>query len=331
MTPRFSLRFFHNKDDLLYKHLPRILKLVILLAILNSLAQASSGMLSSFFNSSPSEQTSGSNSAPASSAASAPSNSKQANPNLFGNAPAAPVTSTPPPPSPAAAPVAPLNATLRGIVFFATAPERAMAIILDNNVNLEEGYRSGDWLPDQVAQVKEVHVDHVILEYNGQLETLRLPRDVGMGELLLSTDTQFAPPALPNAISMGSHRPPPPPPVTVVNVPPKTAQNMSDLRSLLLDNPEEAMSLAKFEFMYEDGAFLGVRLFSNKDPTVFEPFGIQSGDIVTHINGIKLTGDPSQLAEFYSQASAMKTVTVRILRYGRDGRLPMMFNFPFAP
>lgn len=198
--------------------------------------------------------------------------------HLFGEAAA-----EAPKPSPVNAPKTRLQLTLRGI-FLSDAPADRMAIIADSK-GRERPYRIGDPIGDS-AVVKEIHPQRVLLERNGRLEALDLPKE----RIVAAQQPQpAAPAALPAARSPARS-----PTRGFGRVDKALATNISTLGQHL-----------RFEPVMVEGKLKGYRVNPKGDSQLLTQAGLAPGDLVTRVNGIPVN-EPDAFAELARQLDEEK-------------------------
>jgi general secretion pathway protein C len=186
--------------------------------------------------------------------------------HLFGAAPVAATSN---------APATSLPLVLTGVFADPVQPSRGQAII-GPSAAAAHLYSVGAAIGGG-AYLHAVYSDRVLLERNGALETLMLPRT-----------------PLPGT----SYTPPPPAANGLLQ-----ASNASVLAGLLRAQP-----------VFAQGKLAGYRIFPQgpQGPRAFQQLGLRPGDLVTSINGTDLD-DPSRAVEILqtlsSSASAQLTVT----------------------
>ncbi len=166
-----------------------------------------------------------------------------------------------------------LSLELRGIL--ATGQGNGSAIISAGSSSIEL-YHVGDTIGNQLATLHQVHADRVILEREGRLETLRLPRG---DELRVDSDR-----------SNTDQRPSEP-----TGSPAPIAANIS--RSRWLEDPQRAMNSLRAQPVLRDGALLGIRVTPTRNQREFERAGLQEGDIITSVQGqqVQDIDDPEEI------------------------------------
>jgi general secretion pathway protein C len=183
--------------------------------------------------------------------------------HLFGEAPTDSETAEVEPVAPVDAPETQLKLTLYG-VFASEDKGEAWAIVADPRGE-EQHYGIGDPLPGG-AELVEVYPDRIILRRSGRYETLKLPQEEKLGG---------AQAAAARAPASASSRTP-------------SGEVLRQYRQTLRNDPQSLMSLVRPQPVRENGQFLGFRLLPGRDKEFLQQVGLQAGDIVTAINGVKL-------------------------------------------
>jgi general secretion pathway protein C len=165
---------------------------------------------------------------------------------------------------PSKAPETKLNLTLKGVLA-ATSMEMASAIIAQGKAGKEEIYSIGDRMPGNVL-IKEIHPEYVVLERGGRLETLKLQKISGVSGIETS-----------NTSSLSSRRAGGSP-----------ATQLKQIRSNILKDPTSFGEYALPVVVKENGKQIGYRLKAQKKGELLAKLGIQSTDVITQINGVKL-------------------------------------------
>jgi general secretion pathway protein C len=194
-----------------------------------------------------------------------------------------------------------LKLVLRGVMASQDS-HTATAIVADPSGH-EDYYTVGKELPGG-ATLKEVHAQYIVLSRSGRLETLRLPTDA-----LKVSNGVLASPA--TAVSPG--------------VAPDAGALLQQYREQFLKNPQSLANLLQGEPYWQNGRLIGYRLRPGRDPGVLEKFGIQSGDVVTAINGVSLT-DPGGRMELLRDMNNATQFNVDLIRGGR----PLSISIPIG-
>lgn len=92
----------------------------------------------------------------------------------------------------------------------------------------------------------------------------------------------------------------------------------SDYRRQLMDNPMSLADVIRISMARDNaGNVIGYSIRPGRDRKQFADFGLQSGDIVTSVNGVMLD-DPSQAMEIYNQLRTAQHASLSIKRGGED-------------
>lgn len=175
------------------------------------------------------------------------------------------------------APETRLRLELLGVL--ASGQGSGSAIISTGGADVEL-YHVGDTIGNQMATLHKVHVDRVILEREGRLETLRLPR----GEELRARGGGA------DAASDREQRSSQP-----AGEPAPTRASVS--RSRWLEDPERTMNSLRAQPVMRDDALVGIRITPTRNEREFERAGLQKGDIITSVQGqlVRDIDDPDKL------------------------------------
>jgi general secretion pathway protein C len=193
-------------------------------------------------------------------------------------------------------PVAPetrLNLNLRG-VFSSDDQKNALAIIASGGTD-ERYYRVGDSIPGG-ATLKAVYPDRVLLERNLQMETLALPKGKDPGIRISVQPVTATSTALIHANS---------------------GAKLNQLRQRILKNPTQLNKMLSARPFSKDGQFVGYRLSLRENAGLARELGLESGDIVTSVNGITLDRPEKGLNALQNLVSAPE-VTLTLLRNGSE-------------
>ncbi len=186
-----------------------------------------------------------------------------------------------------------LPLTLKGLIA-SDRPDTARAIISAPNAG-ELPYAVGATLPGN-AKLEEIHTDKIILSRGGQLETLLLPKDQDGVEF--EAAPMPAPVASNNAEVPGGE---------VIETP-------DDFRDALLDDPESLAGIVNTVPQTDDqGRLIGFKLQPGRDAGFLQRFGLQAGDVLTSVNGIKLDS-PVRALEVIRELGEAAQVNIEILR-----------------
>ncbi|KPJ88634.1 MAG: hypothetical protein AMJ53_16565 [Gammaproteobacteria bacterium SG8_11] len=211
----------------------------------------------------------------------------------------------------ATAPETLLNLKLRG-VFSSQDKELARAIIADAKGE-DESYAIGDEVPGG-AILNDIFEDRVILERNGQLETLKLPVESLPGDTTTAVSGGLPP--------RGGNRVSPAPAAAIDTATADTSEILRHYRDALINDPQSVMGLVRVQPYNKDGKLEGYRIRPGKDRQLLTKFGLRSGDVVKAVNGVPMD-NPIKALEILRDLSTANSVTVDIERNGT----PRSFTF----
>lgn len=197
------------------------------------------------------------------------------------------------------APETKLNLTLKGVLA-AVPMELASAIISQGKAGKEDIYSVGDRLPGGVL-VKEIHAEHVMLERNGRLETLKLQKESGEDDILSSGSDQGS----------GSSR------LRSLTSSASPGEALNEIRSEIMKNPTSFADYALPIVVKENGQQIGYRLEPQKKGELLSELGIQSGDVITQINGVKLDKQQNGISALRKLTTA-SNVNIVVKRNGAE-------------
>lgn len=227
--------------------------------------------------------------------------------HLFGQAQAGRLVEA----SPAPIPVTPLNLRLVGVFFMERGGDRALALIAEGN-GLERGYRIGEPLPGG-ARLQRIQRDHVVVSRGGREEVLKLPK---LGEAAPEVVPMLAPPAAPEPAA----------PEPAASNEPRVidASAVAErLRGEVMTRPQALEDIAFASPYVQNGQFIGFRLRQGRDQKLLRQLGLNSGDVVTEINGSRLNS-PAQGLTLLQEVLSADRINVRVLRNGAE--IPLTFS-----
>jgi general secretion pathway protein C len=202
--------------------------------------------------------------------------------HLFGEAPLAASNG-------ANAPQTSMPLVLTGVIA-ANNPNDGLAI-LGPNAAATKVYAVGDNIPGG-ARLHAVLSDHVLLERDGRLEALALPR-------LISGNA-------------------PPPSLTAAPVAPV----IDRMRELVSRDPGIIGDIMRPEPVFAGGRQQGFRVYPGRDAEAFLRLGLRPGDLVTAIDGTSLD-DPARGAQILSTLGNSSEAHVTVLRNGQQQDLTL--------
>lgn len=184
------------------------------------------------------------------------------------------------------APDTTLSLTLRGIL---SKEEDLNGSAIIEGAGQSKNYSVGQTIEGaDGATLHSVYYDKVLLNRNGRLETLRLPKD-------LTASAGASPMAMPQ------------------RMPPSPQQ--STLREAISENASRLGDIIRPAPHVQEGQVVGFRLNPGRDRAAFEALGFQPGDVVTDINGMVLD-DPSQGLAVVQALGESTQANVTVLRDG---------------
>ena len=189
------------------------------------------------------------------------------NAHLFGTSPTAGTADAPPTTMPL---------VLTGVIAVKGHPNAGQAIMGANAADTKV-YAVGASIPGG-AHLHAVYEDRVLLERNGGLETLMLPR---------------------TALSGVSYAP------------------VSATRADLAHNPDVLAGLLRVQPVFSQGKLSGYRIFpgGQRGTQAFTQLGLKPGDLITAINGTTLD-DPGRALEILQTLSSAGSASITVSRNG---------------
>jgi general secretion pathway protein C len=216
--------------------------------------------------------------------------------HLFGELKAEPAPVEQPVTSEVDAPDTTLPLTLTGVIVEENS-RRSQAHIISGRSGSrgeERNYAVGDEIENaNGATLHAVYRDRVLINRNGQLETLRFD------EARMATASS----------GRIGRMPPPPPPQ-----PEYPADDVS-LRSTVSENSANLTNIFRMAPHLEGDQMIGFRLNPGRDRETFDALGLLPGDVVTDINGIALD-DPSRALQVFDALGESSQASVTVVRDG---------------
>jgi general secretion pathway protein C len=178
------------------------------------------------------------------------------------------------------------NLSLKGTIA-ATPAEMAIAIIADGN-NDEKVYTIGDPVTSG-ANLHAVYADRVVLNENGVLTNLKLPKDFPAGTTIARRNTTTTSRATSNTRSIQA----------------VVAQNVSKLADVIRPTP-----------YFVNGQQQGYRVYPGRNRQQFAALGLRPGDLIKDIDGQALN-DPAQAMQIFQSLDSADQVSVTVERNGQ--------------
>jgi len=184
------------------------------------------------------------------------------------------------------APQTSMPLVLTGIIA-ADDPQNGLAI-LGQSAQSTKVYAVGDNVPGG-AKLHSVFSERVLIERDGRLESLALPRQLSPG----------APP--PSAAAL------------------QTTENpaFERVRRLMTDQPGLIADIMRPTPVLVDGKQRGYRVYPGRNRQAFSRLGLRPGDLVTAINGTPLD-DPSRGPEIFRTLGSSSEARVTVMRNGQQ-------------
>ncbi|MBF0126809.1 MAG: hypothetical protein HQM02_06310 [Magnetococcales bacterium] len=195
------------------------------------------------------------------------------------------------------------NLNLLGILHVEGHPESTRALIATPD-RKERTYATGDTVGDAI--LRTIESGQVILEFQGQQEILRLPRQ----ELPVQQAQQ-------QDGGAGEGR---------VPVTPEARIAINQLWNAFQDKPESLLELVRLEPAYLNGKFAGMRIHPGKESTLLKRLGLEAGDRITRVNGVEWN-EPLQGLTLLGSLGTAKTLQFQVQR-GTD---LLLFEWPRPP
>src|SRR5580698_9601394 len=178
-----------------------------------------------------------------------------------------------------------LPLVLVGIIA-ADNPENGLAILGENAAGAKV-YAVGDNVPGG-AKLHQVLADKVIIDRNGVLESLMLPRALQPGA------------APPSTAALQTEAP-----------------IMDRMRKLITNDPGLMADIMRPQPVFAAGKQKGYRVYPGRNRQAFIRLGLRPGDLVTGINGTPLD-DPNRGAEIFRTLGSSSEARVTVMRNGQQ-------------
>lgn len=194
--------------------------------------------------------------------------------------------------APEDAPATQINLVLSA-VFAANDPTKGLAVI-GESPQAAKVYAVGATVRPG-TRLHSVYLDRVILDRNGNLETLSLPRPSTAG--IAITRSAAAPRAGGN-------------------------QFADNLRRIAETNPTAFAEVVRPQPVFANGVQRGYRVYPGRNRQQFAKLGLQPGDLVLSINGTPLD-DPQRGMEIFNTIGTSDRVSVTVERNGQSQELTL--------
>jgi general secretion pathway protein C len=188
------------------------------------------------------------------------------------------------------APQSNLPLVLVGIIA-ADDPENGLAI-LGENAAAAKVYAVGDNVPGG-AKLHSVLSDKVIIDRNGNLESLMLPRQLQPGA------------APPSTAALQTQTP-----------------VLDRMRKLISDDPGLMADIMRPQPVFAQGKQKGYRVYPGRNRQAFTRLGLRPGDLVMAINGTPLD-DPARGQEIFRTLGSSSEAHITVMRSGQQQDLTL--------
>ena len=179
-------------------------------------------------------------------------------------------------------------------VFAANDPTKGLAVIGESPQSAKVFAVGATVRPG--TRLHSVYLDRVILDRNGQLETLSLPRPSTAG--IAITRSAATPPR------------------------PGGNQFADNLRRIAETNPTAFAEVVRPQPVFANGVQRGYRVYPGRNRQQFAKLGLQPGDLVLSINGTPLD-DPQRGMEIFNTIGTSDRVSVTVERNGQSQELTL--------
>lgn len=179
------------------------------------------------------------------------------------------------------------NLSLKGTVASAV-PEFSVAVIADGN-NEEKVYAIDDSIGSS-AKLHAVYADRVVLNENGVLTNLKLPKEF------------TASVAAPTRRTTSRVR--------------QSASNAQSIQAVVSQNLSKLSDVIRPTPYFVNGQQSGYRVYPGRDRQQFSALGLRPGDLIKDIDGQSLT-DPTQAMQIFQSLGTADQVTVTVERNGQ--------------
>jgi general secretion pathway protein C len=188
------------------------------------------------------------------------------------------------------APPSNLPLVLVGIIS-ADDPENGLAILGENAAGAKV-FAVGDKVPGN-AKLHSVYSDRVVIDRNGTLESLMLPRQLQPGT------------APPSTTALQTETP-----------------VMDRMRKLISDDPGLMADIMRPQPVFAQGKQKGYRVYPGRNRQAFTRLGLRPGDLVMAINGTPLD-DPARGQDIFRTLGSSSEAHITVMRAGQQQDLTL--------
>lgn len=193
------------------------------------------------------------------------------------------------------APETRLDLVLTGVIVNIANQSAQSRALIKNAEGEQNVYAVGDVITGNV-KLHAIHPTRVILDRNGRYETLTL-------EQLSKKDSI-------ERVASGQ-------------LPEEIGQTLDAVRDQVLRNPSKITEYIRLEPAKQNGKLVGYRAYPGPNEALFKKLGLNSGAIITKVNGVSLTNSQSAMKALNKLANAPQiTVTLK----GDNGQRTISVN-----
>lgn len=215
------------------------------------------------------------------------------------------------------APETQLNLALRGVM---AADDKSMSRAIIASGNQAHTYGVDDSVPGG-ATVNDILADRVILNRNGRLEALSLPKH-SMNDAFVPGD-KAPKQADPSVMDMFSRQPQDQNAADKPKFKPSgPTPDPGQLRRMAKQDPAQLTRIARPEPVFENNHMVGFRLNPGRDHGALQAYGLQPGDVVTEINGQPLDNVAKSM-QMLQRMDDSKSITLTIKRNGQTQQVQL--------
>lgn len=189
----------------------------------------------------------------------------------------------------------------------AGSPDVSMAIVRDKRNQAVQIYRLGEQVLE-MATLMVIERLRIVVERNGRQEEIVMSEDASKVQPKSEAPAAAAPAGQPT-----------------VDVVERGANNFvidKEQFGTMLDDLGPLLSSARVVPNFKDGVIDGYKIFAIKKGSLYEKIGLQNGDIIDTINGLKIE-TPDRAVQMFQQLRSEQTFTVDVRRDGQ----PQQFSY----
>ncbi len=184
----------------------------------------------------------------------------------------------------------------------------------------QDQYAVGDELPIDKVKVAKILRDRVVLENKGRYELLLLHDDNGLNAVPAGRNSAGEPPVAASSRRTASASSG----AATSRVDQRTNSDVTrvaeNYRRRLYNNPQSLAQVVTITPVRDGTQLTGYRVRAGRDADQFKALGFQANDIVTGVNGIKLS-DPGKAMELYRVMRTASEASFDVLRDGEQVNL----------